>query len=76
MKTIIEVKNAVKRFKETTALNDVSVSFEKGKIHGIIGRNGSGKTVLLKCICGLMYVDSGEIIVNGAIVGKDAYRGI
>ena len=43
---IIEVSDAVKQFKDTTALNHVSVQFEKGKIHGIIGRNGSGKTVL------------------------------
>ena len=44
---IIEVKNAVKEFRETRALSDVSLSFEQGQIHGIVGRNGSGKTVLL-----------------------------
>ena len=46
---IVEVKNATKKFKETTALSDVTVSFEEGKIHGLIGRNGSGKTVLSRC---------------------------
>lgn len=61
---IIKVKKAFKKFKETTALNDVSIEFEKGKIHGIIGRNGSGKTVLFKCICGFMSLTSGEIIVR------------
>lgn len=71
MENIIQVKEVIKKFKETTALNNVSVEFEKGKIHGIIGRNGSGKTVLFKCICGLMYPDSGEIWVDGKQVGKD-----
>ena len=51
---IVEVDQLVKQFKTVTALDHVSVSFEKGKIHGIIGRNGSGKTVLFKCICGFM----------------------
>ena len=49
---IIKVENVVRKFKENNALNGVSINFEKGKIHGIIGRNGSGKTVLFKCICG------------------------
>ena len=46
MDPYIEIKDAVKQFKETTALDHVNLSFEQGKIHGIIGRNGSGKTVL------------------------------
>lgn len=53
---IIEIKNVVKQYKETVALDDVSLFFEKGKIYGLIGRNGSGKTVLLRCICGLTRV--------------------
>ncbi len=61
---MVEVKMATKKFKETTALNQVSVNFEKGKVHGIIGRNGSGKTVLFKAICGFMKLDSGEIVVD------------
>lgn len=71
MENIIEIKHVSKQFKETLALQDVSITFEKNKIHGIIGRNGSGKTVLFKCICGLMYPDKGEVIVRGKIVGKD-----
>lgn len=46
-------------------LNDVNISFEKGKIHGLIGRNGSGKTMLMKCICGFVPITQGEIFVNG-----------
>ena len=71
MELMIEVKNAVKKFKEYRALDDVSLSFEKGKIHGIIGRNGSGKTVLFKCICGFLKLDAGEILVDGKRIGKD-----
>lgn len=71
MESIISVKEVTKVFKKTMALNCVSVEFEKGKIHGIVGRNGSGKTVLFKCICGLMYPDSGEIWVDGKQIGKD-----
>ncbi|HIW15330.1 MAG TPA: ABC transporter ATP-binding protein [Firmicutes bacterium] len=62
---MIEVKNAVKRFSDTVALDHVNVSFEKGKIHGVIGRNGSGKTVLFKCICGFMELTEGDIYVDG-----------
>ncbi|WP_304584261.1 ABC transporter ATP-binding protein [Acutalibacter muris] len=65
MDNIIEVKNVTKTFREVKALDGVSLDFERGKIHGIIGRNGSGKTVLMKCICGFMTPASGEICVNG-----------
>ncbi len=68
MDNIIEVKSVTKSFRETRALDGISLDFERGKIHGIIGRNGSGKTVLLKCICGFMTPDSGEVLVNGARV--------
>lgn len=68
---IISVKDATKDFKETRALDKVSVNFEKGKIHGIVGRNGSGKTVLMKSICGFMPLTSGIIYVNGKEIGKD-----
>ncbi|MBP3338640.1 MAG: ABC transporter ATP-binding protein [Lachnospiraceae bacterium] len=70
-KYIIEVVNAVKKYKETIAVNDVSLNFERNKITGIIGRNGSGKTVLLKCICGLTKLSSGKIMVDGKIIGRD-----
>lgn len=71
METCIEVQNAVKRFRDQVVLKNVSISFEKGKIHGIVGRNGSGKTVLFKCICGLMHPEEGVILVNGKRVGRD-----
>ena len=52
-------------------LKDISVHFERGKIHGLIGRNGSGKTMLMKCICGFVKPTSGEISVDGKRIGKD-----
>jgi len=67
----INIKNIVKRFKETTVLDNISIDFEEGKIHGLIGRNGSGKTMLLKCICGFVPVTSGSIVVDGKTIGKD-----
>ena len=69
MEYAVEVKNVTKQFKETTALKNVSVSFEKGKIYGVVGRNGSGKTVMFKCICGLLAVTDGEITVLGQTIG-------
>ncbi|GKU77282.1 ABC transporter ATP-binding protein [Paenibacillus sp. L3-i20] len=73
---MIEVSDAVKSFKETTALKRVSVKFERGKIHGVIGRNGSGKTVLFKCVCGFMHLDSGRILVDGQPVKPAAAQDI
>lgn len=71
METCIEVQNVVKLFRDQVVLKNVSISFEKGQIHGIVGRNGSGKTVLFKCICGLMHPEEGVILVNGKRVGRD-----
>ncbi len=69
MDYVIKVRNVTKTFKEATVLKDVTVSFERGKIYGIIGRNGSGKTVLFKCICGLIPVTQGEMTVLGQSIG-------
>lgn len=71
MENVIEVNQVTKSFGNATVLKDVSVSFEKGKIHGLIGRNGSGKTMLMKCICGFVPVTTGTITVNGKVIGKD-----
>lgn len=71
MNNLISVKNVSMNFKESQVLNDINVDFEKGKIHGIIGRNGSGKTVLIKIICGLIKPTNGEVIVDGAKIGVE-----
>ena len=62
--SFIQVNDIVLRFKKDILLDHVSYQCEQGKIHGIVGRNGSGKTLLMKCICGFLIPDSGEITVN------------
>ena len=67
----IVVDHVSKSFGEEQVLKDVSRSFTRGKIHGIVGNNGSGKTVLMKCIVGFLHPDSGAILVEGRRVGRD-----
>lgn len=67
----IIVENVTKTFKNQIVLKTIDAEFEMGKIYGIVGRNGSGKTVLLKCICGLLYPSTGTVTVDGKIVGKE-----
>ncbi len=62
---MIEVKNVSKRFGDNQVLNDVSTSFETGKVNLIIGQSGQGKSVLAKCVVGLHEVDSGQILYDG-----------
>ena len=62
---MVEIKHIIKSFEGRTVLNDVSALFEDGKTNLIIGRSGSGKTVLIKNIIGLMTPDSGEILYDG-----------
>lgn len=69
--SVIEVKNVVKRWGKNTVLKSVDLEVNKSEIVGIIGHNGSGKTVLMKCICGFITPDSGEITVSGKRLGKD-----
>lgn len=68
---MIEVSHIGKRFRKTEVLKDVSIVCEPGKVYGIVGYNGSGKSVLFKCICGFLRCDSGEIKINGKVLGKD-----
>lgn len=68
---MIEVKNVNVTIGKNEILQDISAVFETGKIHGLIGRNGSGKTVLMKCICGFMKPTSGEVFVGGKQIGKE-----
>lgn len=71
MDIAISVQGVTRRFGEETVLNNVSHDFEQGKIHGIVGNNGSGKTVLMKCICGFLLPTKGKIFVNYQQIGKD-----
>lgn len=69
MENIITLEHVSKSYKQQWVLNDVSVSFEKGRIHGIIGGNGSGKTQMFKVIAGSVQPDSGTVVVNGEKTG-------
>ena len=71
MGNIIEIKHLTKKIENQLILSDINLCFEEEHIYGIVGRNGSGKTVLLKCICGLMEVTQGEVIFNGKRLKKD-----
>ena len=68
---MIQIKNVSLTINKTVILKSVCASFERGKIHGLIGRNGSGKTMLMKCICGFVTPSQGEIFVDGERIGKD-----
>lgn len=67
----IDVKNYTKLIKKKTILDNVNISFESGKIYGLHGKNGSGKTMLLRAICGLILPTSGEVSIDGKVIGKD-----
>ena len=60
-----EIKNLTKKFKDVTIIDDVSIAFNSGKIYGIVGRNGSGKSVFLKILCSFYNPTSGTILQDG-----------
>ncbi|WP_423364295.1 ATP-binding cassette domain-containing protein [Mycoplasma sp. P36-A1] len=64
----IQVKNAVKKYRDMLILNNINLEFETGNAYGIIGKNGSGKTQLMKAICGHTKLTSGQIIQDGIII--------
>lgn len=68
---MIKVNKLSLTLKKTEILKSISVEFDNGKIHGLIGRNGSGKTMLMKCICGFIRPTNGAITVDGKRIGKD-----
>ena len=68
---VIEVLHVSKNFKNVQVLMDVSLRCESGKIYGLVGHNGSGKTVLFKTICGFLSCDQGSVSVNGKVMGRD-----
>ena len=68
---MIELINVSKTFGHTEVLHDISIVFEPGKIYGLSGRNGSGKTMLMRMILGFVRPTSGTVKVDGKIIGKD-----
>lgn len=67
----IVIKNLSKKIKNAVVLNNINLIFEKGKIYGLRGKNGSGKTMLMRSICGLILPTEGTIEINGDVLGKD-----
>ena len=61
----IQIKNITKRYKDVTALDNISFSFEYGKIYGLLGRNGAGKSTLINIIANRIFPDSGEVLIDG-----------
>lgn len=68
---MIQIENVTKKFGEAVVLDEINMELQPGNIYGLVGRNGSGKTMLMKCICGFVLPTSGTIHVNGKIVGKE-----
>ena len=68
---MIEVQGLSLTISKTEILKHIDIRFESGKIHGLIGRNGSGKTMLMKCICGFVRPTAGSVTVAGKQIGKD-----
>jgi len=70
MENAIEINDLKMTFGKDEVLKGITHSFEKGKVHGIVGNNGSGKTVMMKCICGFLKPTSGTVKVNGKLIGR------
>lgn len=68
---MIQVKDVSLNIKGRLILSDINMELREGRIYGLSGNNGSGKTMLMKCICGFVRPTSGEITVNGEVIGKD-----
>ncbi|MFG6379235.1 MAG: ATP-binding cassette domain-containing protein [Lachnospiraceae bacterium] len=67
----IEIKNYTKIIKGSTVLDNINVVFESGKIYGLKGKNGSGKTMLMRAISGLIRPSSGEVMIENEVLGRD-----
>lgn len=67
----IQLKNVSKSFKSEHVIKNINIEFESNHIYGIVGRNGCGKSILFKLICGFLLPDSGQITIDGKILGSD-----
>lgn len=67
----LEIKNICKTIGSAEILKHINLEMERGKIYGLRGKNGSGKTMLMRTICGLILPTEGEIVIDGETLGKD-----
>lgn len=68
---LIQIENMTKRIRGETVLDQVKLEMESGKIYGLLGRNGSGKTMLMRALCGLIRPSEGRILIDGMRLGRD-----
>lgn len=68
---MIEVKNIFLTLNKRQILNNVSLTLKEGNIYGLVGNNGSGKTMLMKCMCGFIRPTEGTVESNGNVIGRD-----
>lgn len=69
--SIIEIKNVTLTIKNKIILDNISLNIEKGTIHALVGENGSGKTMLMKSVCGFVHPQKGSIVVQEKKIGSD-----
>lgn len=67
----IIIKNLTKKMSNTNVLDNINLKLQSGKIYGFVGKNGSGKTMLMRAICGLINPTSGEVVIDSKVLGKD-----
>lgn len=67
----LKVENLSKEIKNTKVLNNIDLKLSKGKIYGFRGKNGSGKTMLFRALCGLIKPTEGKVEINGEVLGRD-----
>lgn len=67
----ISIEHVRKDFRGEQVLRDINLELEAGRVYGLVGNNGSGKTVLMKCICGFLPVSAGSIRVDGKLIGVE-----
>ncbi len=68
---IIEIEHLNLTLSKQKILKDINIRLEPGKIYGVVGKNGSGKSMLFKCMCGFLRPQSGTIRINGKLIGKE-----
>lgn len=68
---MIQIQNVSLTLKKRRILSEITLSLQEGKIYGLVGNNGCGKTMLMRCICGFVKPTSGSVTVDGKIIGKD-----
>ena len=67
----VRMSHCSKIIRKDKVLENISLEFISGKVYGLRGVNGSGKTMLLRLLCGLIYASEGEVVIDGQVLGKD-----